>query len=100
MVHDPPEQTASEITCREVAEWTSAYLDEHVNETSKVRMALHLATCAGCEAYVKQIASVRDMLGLLPGRLRSRPGMIVCGRSSQRDRTSLRQQKGRKRFVG
>ena len=66
MVHDPPEQTASEITCREVAEWTSAYLDEHVNETSKVRMALHLATCAGCEAYVKQIASVRDMLGLLP----------------------------------
>lgn len=66
MVHDPPEQTASEITCREVAEWTSAYLDEHVNDASKVRMVLHLATCAGCEAYVKQIASVRDMLGLLP----------------------------------
>ncbi|MEP7153873.1 MAG: zf-HC2 domain-containing protein [Nitrospira sp.] len=66
MVHDPPEQTASEITCREVAEWTSAYLDERVNDTSKIRMALHLATCTGCEAYVKQIASVRDMLGLLP----------------------------------
>ena len=66
MVHDPPEQTASEITCREVAEWTSAYLDEQVNDASKVRMALHLATCTGCEAYVKQIAPVRDMLGLLP----------------------------------
>ena len=66
MARDSSEQAAPDITCREVAEWTSAYLDEHVDDGSKVRMALHLATCAGCEAYVKQIASVRDVLGLLP----------------------------------
>lgn len=58
---------SSDITCHEVADWTSAYLDEHLDDPSKVRMALHLAICAGCDAYVKQIAAVRDMVGLLPG---------------------------------
>jgi anti-sigma factor RsiW len=67
MTSDSSDYTAPEITCREVAEWTSAYLEEHVDDPSKVRMALHLAACAGCEAYVAQIASVRDLLGLLPG---------------------------------
>jgi predicted anti-sigma-YlaC factor YlaD len=67
MALNPAEQSVSDITCREVAEWTSAYLDAHVDDATNVRMALHLAACAGCEAYVTQIASVRDMLGLLPG---------------------------------
>lgn len=67
MVHDSSEPIVPNITCREVVEWTSAYLDEHVDDASKVRMALHLATCAGCATYAKQIASIRDLLGLLPG---------------------------------
>jgi anti-sigma factor RsiW len=67
MAENPTEQTVSEITCREVAEWTSAYLDAHVDDATNIRMALHLAACAGCETYVKQIASVRDLLGRLPG---------------------------------
>ncbi len=67
MAENPTEQTVSEITCREVAEWTSAYLDAHVDDATNIRMALHLAACAGCETYVKQIASVCDLLGRLPG---------------------------------
>lgn len=55
-----------EITCQEVAEWASAYLEEHLDDPAKIRMALHLSSCAGCEAYVAQIASVRNLLGLLP----------------------------------
>jgi len=66
MALNPAEQSASDITCREVAEWTSAYIDAHVDDATKVRMALHLAACAGCETYVKQIASVPDLLGRLP----------------------------------
>ncbi|MGQ0665736.1 MAG: anti-sigma factor family protein [Nitrospiraceae bacterium] len=66
MIQDPNEQATPEITCQEVAEWTSAYLDSHAGEDRNVRIALHLAACAGCEAYVKQIASVRDLVGLLP----------------------------------
>lgn len=67
MSQNSSEQAVPEITCREVVEWTSAYIDEHLDDPFKVRMALHLAACAGCEAYVAQIASVRDLLGLLPG---------------------------------
>jgi predicted anti-sigma-YlaC factor YlaD len=63
--HKTDEQ-ARAITCQEVAEWTSTYLDAHAGEDRNVRIALHLAGCAGCEAYVKQIASVRDLVGSLP----------------------------------
>jgi len=66
MAHEASNSVRKEITCREVVEWTSAYLDEHVGEDRKQQMALHLAACAGCEAYVRQIASVRNLVGLLP----------------------------------
>jgi anti-sigma factor RsiW len=66
MEHEASKSVQKEITCREVVEWTSAYLDEHVGEDRKQQIALHLAACAGCEAYVKQIASVRDLVRLLP----------------------------------
>ncbi len=77
MALNPAEQSVPDITCREVAEWTSAYLDAHGDDATHVRMVLHLAACAGCETYVKQIASVRDMLGLLPR---------ACASPAQRDR--------------
>lgn len=67
MAWNPAEQSVPDITCREVAEWASAYLDAHADDEIQVRMALHLAACAGCEAYVTQIATVRDLLGRLPG---------------------------------
>ncbi|MBH0179354.1 MAG: anti-sigma factor [Nitrospira sp.] len=60
------EEPAREMTCQEVAEWTSAYLDAHAGEDRNVRIALHLASCAGCEAYVKQIVAIRDLVGSLP----------------------------------
>lgn len=66
MAHETSKSVKKEITCREVVAWTSAYLDEHVGEERKQQIALHLAACAGCEAYVKQIASVRKLVRLLP----------------------------------
>lgn len=55
-----------EITCQEVVQWASAYLDEHIEDDRKCQIVLHLAICAGCETYVKQIATVRDLVGVLP----------------------------------
>lgn len=66
MTHGPSKSVHEEIRCREVIEWISAYLDEHVGEDRKQQIALHLAVCAGCKEYVKQIASVRDLVKLLP----------------------------------
>lgn len=66
MTHDPSKPVHEDITCRDVVEWTSEYLDAHVGEDRKQQIALHLAACAGCGAYVGQIASVRDLVRLLP----------------------------------
>jgi len=65
MALNPAEPSVPDITCREVAEWASAYLDAHADDATQVRMALHLAACADCEAYVKQIASVQRLLRML-----------------------------------
>jgi predicted anti-sigma-YlaC factor YlaD len=65
------------ITCREVVECTTTYLEHYVRDAVRVSVESHLASCAGCRAYVDQIASVREALKVLPG-----PVM----RSAQRDR--------------
>ncbi len=66
MAHEPLNSVDKDITCREVAEWASARLDDHVGDERKRQIVVHLAICAGCEIYVKQIAIVRDIVGLLP----------------------------------
>jgi hypothetical protein len=66
MAQETSKSIHEEISCREVVEWTSAYLDEHVGENRKQQIALHLATCAGCVEYVGQIVIVRDLVRLLP----------------------------------
>jgi len=59
-------QTADEIACREVANRISAYLDAYGGHDRNARIALHLAGCAGCAAYARQIALVRNLIALLP----------------------------------
>lgn len=71
MAQDTSKLGKEEITCREVVEWTSAYLDEHVGEDRKQQIALHLAACAGCGAYAEQIAAVRHLVRLLPSAVDS-----------------------------
>lgn len=66
MAQEKAEQIVPEITCQEVVRWASAYLDEHVGGEWKRRIVVHLATCSGCETYMKQIATVRNVVGLLP----------------------------------
>lgn len=66
MAPDEGSPIVPDITCQEIAQWASAYLDEHVEDERKGQIAMHLAICAGCETYVKQIATVRDVVRLLP----------------------------------
>lgn len=65
MAQEERDQVVPEITCQEVAKWASAYLDDNAGDERRRQIVLHLAICAGCENYVKQIATVRDMIGLL-----------------------------------
>jgi len=66
MSQNSSEQAVPEITCWEVVEWTSAYIDEHLDDPFKVRMALHLAACADCRVYLKQVSLVRNAMTRLP----------------------------------
>lgn len=66
MAKEEVKEVAPDITCQEVAQWASAYLEEHVGDERKHQITVHLPICAGCETYMKQIAIVRDTVGLLP----------------------------------
>jgi predicted anti-sigma-YlaC factor YlaD len=67
MAPQPFVGAARAITCREVVECTTTYLDDHVRDAIRAGVESHLASCAGCRAYVDQIASVREALKVLPG---------------------------------
>jgi len=71
MNHRPPLEDTMSVTCREVAACASEYLEEHLPDRSKVRMARHLAACAACVTYVEQIRLVRETLKHLPGSVPS-----------------------------
>lgn len=74
-MRDPLSAKAPAVTCEQVAAWASAYLDDHVGDEEKVRVVLHLAACAGCDAYVKQIAAVGRMVA---GLVRLDPPAPPC----------------------
>ena len=66
MNRDPSQEATGALTCWEVAESTSVYLDAQFDESSHARLARHMAVCAGCRAYVEQIRLVREALKGLP----------------------------------
>jgi len=65
MKDHPSQWIPSGLTCHNVADRTTDYLDERMSILTRARVGLHLATCADCRAYVKQIALVRDAAALL-----------------------------------
>ena len=90
MAQEERQPILSEITCQEIAQWASAYLDEHVGDERKRHIALHLAICAGCEIYVKQIATVRDVVGILPKAIEQLSIFHDCGKPLLRGHAAYR----------
>lgn len=89
MAQEEVKEVVPDITCQEVAQWASAYWEAHVGDERKRQIALHLVICAGCETYVNQIATVRDMIRLLP-RVEDIPSDIVGLRQAFVDRLNCR----------
>jgi anti-sigma factor RsiW len=44
-----------ELACREVVELVTAYLDDALDPTDRVRFEEHLVFCDGCENYLEQM---------------------------------------------
>ena len=55
-----------ELTCRDVARGATDYLEDRLPLFTKIRMGVHVASCADCRTYVKQIAAVCETLEGLP----------------------------------
>ena len=66
MKDHPSQWIPSGLTCRDVTDRASEYLDDRLPILTKVRVRLHLASCAHCRAYMKQIDLVSSALRSLP----------------------------------
>lgn len=53
------------MTCREVVELMTDYLEGALSERDRARFDAHIAGCDGCTAYLEQLRTTRGMLGRL-----------------------------------
>jgi anti-sigma factor RsiW len=62
MKDHPSQWIRSGLTCCDVTDRASEYLDDRLPLLTKVRVGLHLVSCAHCRAYMKQIDLVSSAL--------------------------------------
>jgi anti-sigma factor RsiW len=77
-----------EITCRELVELVTAYLDDALDEPTLNHVEEHLVMCEWCVTYVEQMQGTVRALGELPSEpAPERVRQAVAG--------ALRERKGR-----
>jgi hypothetical protein len=54
------------LSCRDVAEQATDYLEDRLPALTTIRIGLHLTSCVGCRSYVMQIVLVSSSLRNLP----------------------------------
>ena len=53
------------MSCKELVELVTDYLEEKLSATDKVRFEQHLSTCSGCTTYLEQMRQTIRMMGHL-----------------------------------
>ena len=54
------------LTCRDVAESATDYMDRKLSIRESLQLRLHLLMCGFCRLYVRQLAVTREALRRLP----------------------------------
>ena len=57
--------TGGDLTCKEVVEIVSDYLEDALSAQDRARFEAHLAGCAGCTTYVEQMREIIRLTGML-----------------------------------
>jgi len=57
------------MTCRELAELVTDYLEDRLPFTEQIHFQFHLGLCRHCRAYLKQMKGLVQKLGTLPQTL-------------------------------
>ena len=60
---------ARELTCQQVVELVTAYLEDALVPADRERFEQHLARCAGCSAYLAQMREAVALAGRVELRL-------------------------------
>ena len=58
-----------ELTCREVTELVTAYLEDALTTVDRERFEEHLVFCDGCDRYLEQMRATIDAAGRIDSRL-------------------------------
>lgn len=61
-----PTDTPTELTCAELVELITDYLEGALDRDTEARFVLHATSCPGCEAYLAQFRATISALGTLP----------------------------------
>ncbi|MGH3877548.1 MAG: anti-sigma factor family protein [Actinophytocola sp.] len=72
------------MTCAELVELVTAYLEGELDPSTETRFIEHLAVCEGCERYLDQIrATIRELGTLAPESLSepARTNLLAAFRS-------------------
>ena len=57
---------SDDVTCAEFVELVTAYLENALDDHTHRRVEEHLATCVGCDRYLRQVRRTVSELGRLP----------------------------------
>jgi predicted anti-sigma-YlaC factor YlaD len=58
--------SAEELSCQELVELVTAYLEDALAPTERARFEAHLGVCDGCRNYLGQMRLTIATLGTLP----------------------------------
>ncbi len=61
-----PSRTPADLTCAELVELITDYLDGALDRDTEARFVLHATSCPGCEIYLAQFRATVSALGSLP----------------------------------
>ena len=56
----------ADLTCRELVELVTDYLDDALDARTTELFEQHVALCAGCETYLNQMRRTASLLGEIP----------------------------------
>ncbi|HYF27488.1 MAG TPA: zf-HC2 domain-containing protein [Baekduia sp.] len=79
----------AQMTCREMVELVTDYLEGRLGGPQRARFEAHLAICPGCQAYLEQMRQTLHALGRIPEETlpaAAREELLQAFRAWKRDR--------------
>jgi hypothetical protein len=58
-------ESPEELTCKELVEIVTDYLEDRLSTQDRMRFEQHLAICEGCSAYLEQMRQTIQIVGTL-----------------------------------